>query len=86
MSSQTQVEDVQQQIEVFNHEVSEVTASLAAAKKDGDKEEVRSLHTQLEQLYKERVALRDKENLLLRAQQGGRLSLSQHVSFSAASS
>lgn len=80
MSSQTQVQDVQQQIEGVNDEVSEVKASLAAAKKDGDKEEVRSLYTQLEQLYKERVVLRDKENLLLRAQQGGgRLSLSHHV-------
>lgn len=80
MSSQTQVEDVQQQIEGVNHELSEVKASLAAAKTDGDKEEVRSLYPQLEQLYKERVVLRDKENLLLRAQQGGkRLCLSHHV-------
>lgn len=80
MSSQTHVKDVQQQIKGVNHEVSEVKASLAAAKKDGDKEEIKSLHTQLEQLYKERVALRDKENLLLRSEQGGgRLSLSHHV-------
>lgn len=71
MSSQTQVENVQQQIEGVAQEVSEVKVSLSAAKQAGDREEVNFLRIQLEQLYKKEVALRDKENLLLRAQQGG---------------
>ncbi|KAL0039221.1 hypothetical protein WJX77_011871 [Trebouxia sp. C0004] len=71
MSSQTQVENVQQQIEGAAQEVSEVKASLSAAKHAGDGDEVNFLRIQLEQLYKKEVALREKENLLLRAQQGG---------------
>ena len=71
MSSQTQVKNVQQQIEGVAQEVSEVTASLSAAKQAGDREEVNFLRIQLEQLYKKEVALRDEKNLLLRAQQGG---------------
>ncbi|KAL0035645.1 hypothetical protein WJX79_005512 [Trebouxia sp. C0005] len=39
--------------------------------KAGDGDEVSFIRTQLEQLYKKEVALREKENLLLRAQQGG---------------
>ncbi|DBB00786.1 TPA: hypothetical protein ACH3X1_000718 [Trebouxia sp. C0004] len=70
MSSQTQVENVQQQIEGAAQEVSEVKASLSAAKHAGDGDEVNFLRIQLEQLYKKEVALREKENLLLRAQQG----------------
>ncbi|KAL3145955.1 hypothetical protein ABBQ38_015315 [Trebouxia sp. C0009 RCD-2024] len=70
MSSQTQVENVQQQIEGVAQEVSEVKASLSAAKQAGDREEVNFLRIQLEQLYKKEVALRDEKNLLLRAQQG----------------
>ena len=71
MSSQTQLESVQQQIEGVAQEVSEVKASLSAAKQAEDRDEVNHLRTQLEQLYKKEVALREKENLLLRAQQGG---------------
>ena len=71
MLSQTQVENVQQQIEGVVQEISEMKASLSAAKQAGDREEVNFLRIQLEQLYKKEVALRDKENLLLRAQQGG---------------
>ena len=71
MSSQTQLESVQQQIEGVAQEVSEVKASLSAAKQAEDREEVSFLRIQLEHLYKKEVALRDKENLLLRAQQGG---------------
>ena len=70
-AGQTEVENVQQQIEGVAQEVSEVTASLSAAKQAGDREEVNFLRIQLEQLYKKEVALRDEKNLLLRAQQGG---------------
>lgn len=49
-------------------EVLRAEESLAAAEAA---EEVTFLRTQLEQLYKERVSLREKENLLLRVQQGG---------------
>ncbi len=71
MLSQTQVENVQQQIEGAAQEVSEVKASLSAAKHAGDGDEVKFLRTQLEQLYKKEVALREEKNLLLRAQQRG---------------
>ena len=71
MSSQPQLDIVQQQIESVAQEVSEVKASLAAAKQAGDGDEVSFLRIQLEQLYKTEVALREKENILLRAQQGG---------------
>lgn len=71
MSNQDNIQAVQQQIVEVTEEVSEVKKSLATAKQAGDQEEVQHLRTQLEQLYKVRVALQEKENLLLRAQQGG---------------
>ena len=71
MSSQTQVEGVQQLIADVVRKVSDLEASLLAAEQAGDGDKVCFLRIQLEQLYKEKVALRDKENLLLRAQQGG---------------
>ena len=71
MSSQTQLESVQQQIEGVAQEVAEVKASLSAAKQAEDGDEVSFLRDRLRQLDKEKVALRDKENLLLRAQQEG---------------
>ncbi len=64
MSSQTQVENVQQKIEGVAQEVSEVKASLSAAKQAGDGDEVSFLRTQL-------LQLREEKNLLLQAQQGG---------------
>lgn len=42
---------------------------IAEQAKDGGK--VSFLRTQLKQLYKERVALREDKSLLLQAQQGG---------------
>ncbi|KAL3131903.1 hypothetical protein ABBQ38_007606 [Trebouxia sp. C0009 RCD-2024] len=71
MSSQTQVENVQQQIEGVAQEVSEMKASLSAAKQAGDGEEVNFLRTQLDHLYKKELALRKEKNLWLQAQQGG---------------
>lgn len=71
MSSQTQLEKVRQQIEGIAQEVSEVKASLSAAKQAGDGEEVSFLRGRLEKLDSQLVSLREKEILLLRAQQGG---------------
>ena len=64
MSSQTQLDNLQQKIEGVAQEVSEVKAGLSAAKQAGDVDEVSFLRTQL-------LQLREKENLLLRGQQGG---------------
>ena len=71
MSDQEQIHAAQQQIEGVAEEILEGKTSLAAARKAGDQEEVKFLRGLLEQLYKTRVALQEKENLLLQAQQGG---------------
>ncbi|DBA86734.1 TPA: hypothetical protein ACH3X2_005425 [Trebouxia sp. C0005] len=71
MSGADQVEGVQQQIADVVRQVSDLETALSAAKQAGDGDEVSFIRTQLEQLYKKEVALREKENLLLRAQQGG---------------
>ena len=71
MSSQTELEGVQQLIADAARKVSDLEASLIAAKQAGDGDEVSFLRTQLEQLYKEKVGLREEKNLHLRAQQGG---------------
>lgn len=71
MSSQTQVEGVQQQIADVARKVSDLEASLVAAKQAGDGGEVSFLRTQLEQLYRKDVALQEEKNLLLRAHGGG---------------
>ena len=79
MSGAEQIEGVQQQIADVVRKVSDLEAALSVAKQAGDGVEVSFLRTQLEHLYKERVALREKENILLRAQQGGgRCSLLHH--------
>lgn len=76
MSVQTPLEDVQQLIAELFRKVSDLEASLVIAEQAKDGGKVSFLGTQLEQLavqgtalYKERVALREKENLLLRARQ-----------------
>ena len=51
--------------------VSDLEAALVTAEQAGDGGKVSFLRTQLEQLCKEKVALREEKNLLLRAQQGG---------------
>ena len=71
MSGADHIEGVQQQIADVVRKVSDLEAALSAAKQAGDGDEVSFLRTQLEQLYKERVALREEKNILLRAQQGG---------------
>ena len=71
MSGADHIEGVQQQIADVVRKVSDLEAALSAAKQAGDGDEVSFLCTQLEQLYKERVALREEKNILLRAQQGG---------------
>ena len=71
MSSPTQIENVQQQIEGVAQEVSEVKASLSAAELAGDGDKVSFLRERLTQLDKKEVALREEKNILLRAQQGG---------------
>ena len=72
MSGADQVEGVQQQIADVVRQVSDLETALSAAKQAGDGDEVSFIRTQMEQLYKKEVALHEKENLLLRAQQGGR--------------
>ncbi|DBA80022.1 TPA: hypothetical protein ACH3X2_007520 [Trebouxia sp. C0005] len=71
MSGADQVEGVQQQIADVVRQVSYLETALSAAKQAGDGDEVSFIRTQMEQLYKKEVALHEKENLLLRAQQGG---------------
>ncbi len=63
---------MQQQIEAVVGEVSEVKTSLAAAKQAGDDDEVKHLRNLLEQLYREKVALREEKNKLTVTQPGGR--------------
>ena len=83
MSSQNQLEGVQQQIADVQQNISDLEASLVAAKQAEDGDEVTFLRDRLKQLDKEKVALREKEvalcekeNLLLRPQQeGGNCSL-----------
>lgn len=69
---------MQQQIDNALGKASGMEESLARAKQAKDLDEVQHLRTQLEQLgaqlgqlYKSRVNLQEKENLLLRAQLGG---------------
>ena len=71
MSSEVQLEGVQQQIADVGRVVSNLEASLVAAKQAGDDREVEFLCDRLRTVDKQEVALREKENLLLRAQQGG---------------
>ena len=73
MSNGEQVQYVQQQIENVLRKVSEMEEREKEAR---DQEKVQYLRNQLEQLYKERVILRETENLPLRAQQGGEHNLS----------
>lgn len=78
MSNQEQIQ-VQQQIDDVLTKVSATEDLLAQEKQDGTQEEVQHLRSQLEQLYKERVVLREKENLLLRAQQGSEYCSCHHL-------
>ncbi len=74
MSNEEEVQRVQQQIDNALGKASGMEESLARAKQAKDLDEVQHLRTQLEQLgqlYKSRVNLQEKENLLLRAQLGG---------------
>ncbi len=67
----SQLQAVQQQIEDVLGEVSEVKTTLAAAEQAEDGEQVRFLRNRLEQLDRKENNLREKENILLRAQPGG---------------
>ena len=71
MASQQQVLAVQQEINDVRGEISEVKTSLAEEKKAGHKKEADLLWDRLEKLNTQLVSLREKENLLLRAQQNG---------------
>ena len=67
-----QLEGVQQQIADVGRAVSNLEASLLAAKQANDAREVEFLRDRLKTMDKKEVALHEKENLLLRAQQAGR--------------
>ncbi len=71
MASQDQLQEVQQQIEAVLEKVSEMETSLAAAEEAADGDKVRFLRNLLEQLYRERVVLREEKNKLMVAQPGG---------------
>lgn len=76
MSSEMQLEGVQQQIADVGRAVSNLEASLAGAEHAGDDRKIEFLRDRLKALDKKDVVLREKENLLLRAQQeGGHCSL-----------
>lgn len=71
MSGENQSDGVQQQIADVIQKSSELETSLAEAEQDGDGPKVSFLRTQLEQLYKARVALQKEKNILLKLQPGG---------------
>ncbi|KAL3136354.1 hypothetical protein ABBQ38_005616 [Trebouxia sp. C0009 RCD-2024] len=71
MSNREQIQEVQQQIESLMRKASDMEEPLERENQAGNLEEVRYLRTQLTLLYKESICLREKNNLLLRAQQGG---------------
>ena len=79
MSGADEIRGVQQQIAEVGRRILELEAALSAAKQARDGVEVSFLRGRLEQLDKQAVALREKDNLLLRAQQrGGHCSLLHH--------
>ena len=71
MASLAPLQEVQQQIMAVVEKVSEMETSLAAAKQAGDDDEVKHLRNLLEQLDRERVALREEKNKLMVIQSGG---------------
>lgn len=71
MSSETQLDDVQQQIADVGTAVSNLEALLAGAERAGDDRKVDFLRDRLKALDKKEIALHEKNNLLLRAQQNG---------------
>ena len=71
MCFQTQIQAVQQEIDNVLQTASDLEASLASEEQAGHEDEVKFLRGHLQQLYKERVALQEKKNLFLRAQQRG---------------
>ena len=71
MSSEVQLESVQQQIADVGRAVSDLEASVAGAEQAGDDRKVEFLRDRLKTMDKKEVALREEKNLLLRAQQNG---------------
>lgn len=71
MCFKTQFQAVQKEIDSVLQKASEMEASLALEQQAGHEDEVKFLRGQLLQLYKARVALHEKNNRFLRAQQRG---------------
>lgn len=67
MTSETQLEGAQEQIVDVSSVLSNVQASLAAAQAENDRK-VEFLRGRVKAMDKEKVALPEKENLLLQAQ------------------
>ena len=68
MTSASQLETVEKEIDDVKAEILETKDALAAAQHDAD---VHFLRKQLEQLRKEKEQLREKENILLQGQASG---------------
>jgi len=68
MTSPSQLETVQKEIDDVKAEILETKEALAAAQRDAD---VLFLRKQLEQLRKEKEQLREEENILLQGQASG---------------
>ncbi len=78
MSSHSQLQGVQQEIDSAKAEIQQTKQDLAKARADNDAQEVDFLRKRLEQLDKEKNSLREKENILLRAQAPGQQCLPCH--------
>lgn len=70
-----QLEAVRQQIAGVGRGVSNLDVSLAAAEQAGNDLKVEFLRDRLQTMDKEKVALRQQETILLRAQQAGGFAL-----------
>ena len=71
LTTETQLEGVQQQILDVSRALSNLEASLAAAEQAGNAFKVEFLYKKEVALRQEKVALREQETILLQAQQAG---------------
>ncbi len=71
MTSHSQLQAVQQEIDSVKAEIQQTKQDLAKAKADNDSKEVDFLRKRLEQLDKKENSLREQQTILLRAQAPG---------------
>ncbi len=71
MTSHSQLQAVQQEIDSVKAEIQETKQELATAEQAGDEDRVDFLRNSLVELRRQLPGLREKENILLRAQAPG---------------